>query len=140
MGPGYDAMNMSKDGPRKEKLLERLSQIGVCPGKHDSATSKLLDCCIRIFKTSDCVEHKEEGHGIQQHQQDESEPSAGKKRKVSESSNPNSKTNREPFSSEPKRVKQPDAQGSKGARSTVTSRSGGLHADYQASLVYTAIK
>ncbi|KFH73592.1 hypothetical protein MVEG_00807 [Podila verticillata NRRL 6337] len=147
LGPGYDAMNMSKDGPRKEKLLERLSQIGVCPGKHDSATSKLLDCCIRIFKTSDCVEHKEEGHGIppyqrqqQRQQQDESEPSAGKKRKVSESSNPNNKTNCEPISSEPQKIKQPDAQGSKGARSTVPSRSGGLHADYQASLVYTAIK
>lgn len=134
---------MSKDGPRKEKLLERLSQIGVCPGKHDSAASKLLDCCIRISKTSDCVEHKEETHDIpqdQKQQQDESEPSAGKKRKFSESSNPNNKTNRGLLPLEPKTLKQPDAQGSKSARSTVTSRSGGLHADYQASLVYTAIK
>ncbi|KAG0351056.1 hypothetical protein BG005_009438 [Podila minutissima] len=146
LGIDYDAMNMSKDSPRKEKLLERLSQIGVCPGKHDSAASKLLDCCIRISKASDSVEHKDkdEGHDIpqeqqqQQEQQDEAEPSAGKKRKVSESSTSNNKM-REPFSSNPKKPKA-DAQGSKIARSTVATSSSGLYADYQASLVFTAIK
>ncbi|KAG0089990.1 hypothetical protein BGZ93_009556 [Podila epicladia] len=141
LGIDYDAMNMSKDSPRKEKLLERLSQIGVYPGKHDSAASKLLDCCIRISKTRDSVEHKDknEGHDIpQEQQQDEVEPSAGKKRKVSESSTSDNKMH-EPFSSNPKKPKA-NAHRSKSARSTVATSSSGLYADYQASLVFTAIK
>ncbi|KAG0025222.1 hypothetical protein BGZ81_007320 [Podila clonocystis] len=142
LGSDYDAMNMSKDSPRKEKLLGRLSQIGVCPGKHDSAASKYLDCCIRVSKSSDSVKNKgkDEGDDIPQdkQQQDEEAPSAGKKRKVSESSTSNNKM-REPFPSIAKKPKA-DAQGSKNARSTVVTSSSGLNADYQASLVFTAIK
>ncbi|KAG0330008.1 hypothetical protein BG000_011876 [Podila horticola] len=150
LGIDYDAMNMSKDSPRKEKLLERLSQIGVCPGKHDSAASKLLDCCIRISKTSDSAEHKnkdknkdkEEDEGLdisqEQQQQDEAATSAGKKRKVSESSVSNNKM-REPFSSSPKKPKA-DIQGTKSTRSIVATSRSELYADYQASLVFTAIK